>query len=227
MFGYQPSRKPFLDSRFTAKTIQNADGRVRAENGEYTGKAGRRAIFEARSLREHLKKSMNIKLAERDLKTKFGDFREILYYDGQTESIAIVMGNVENESDVLCRIHSNCITAHVFNSVECDCREQMEMSQAIIQKAEKGVIIYLDQEGKGNGHLALMASIPHKKAGMKQSEAYKKVGFEADARSFRPAAEILSDLKVESVVLLTDNVGKAEDLRKWSIVVSATKEIKI
>ena len=170
---------------------------------------------------------MNIRLAERDLKTKFGDFREILYYDGQTESIAIVMGNVENESDVLCRIHSSCITAHVFNSIECDCRQQMEMSQAIIQEKGQGIVIWLDQEGKGNGHLALMASIPHKKAGMKQSEAYKKVGFEADARSFRPAAEILADLKIKSVVLLTNNAGKAEDLRKWSITVSDTKEIKI
>ena len=169
---------------------------------------------------------MIFRLTERDLQTKYGTFREILYYDGQAESIAIVIGDVENESDVLCRIHSSCIAAHVFNSIECDCREQMEMSQAMIQKAGKGVIIYLEQEGKGNGHLALMASIPHKKAGMKQSEAYQKVGFESDARSFRPAAEILSDLKVESVVVLTDNVGKVEDLRKWSIVVSATKEIK-
>ncbi len=170
---------------------------------------------------------MNIRLAERDLKTRFGDFREILYYDGQTESIAIVMGNVENESEVLCRIHSSCLTAHVFNSIECDCREQMEMSQAIIEQRGQGVIIWLDQEGKGNGHLALMASIPHKKAGLRQNEAYKRVGFEADARSFRPAAEILTELKVKSIVLLTNNVEKAEDLRSWSIDVSATKEIRI
>ena len=190
-------------------------------------KARRRAIFKARNLCECLGCKMNIKLAERDLKTKFGDFREILYYDGQSESIAIVMGDVENESDVLCRIHSSCLTAHVFNSVECDCREQMEMSQALIQKAGRGIVIYLDQEGKGSGHLALMASIPHKKAGMKQSEAYEKVGFESDARSFRPAAEILTDLKVKSVVLLSDNAKKADDLRKWSINVSSTKEIKI
>lgn len=168
---------------------------------------------------------MNIRLAERDLKTKFGDFREILYYDGQTESIAIVMGNVENESDVLCRVHSSCLGAHVFNSIECDCREQMEMSQAIIQEKGQGIIIYLEQEGKGNGHLALMASIPHKKAGMKQSEAYKQAGFAPDARSFRPAAEILAELKVRSVVLLTNNADKAKDLRKWSIDVSDTKEI--
>ncbi|MDQ3180325.1 MAG: GTP cyclohydrolase [Acidobacteriota bacterium] len=170
---------------------------------------------------------MIIRLAERDLKTKFGDFLEILYYDGQTESIAIVMGEVEARENVFCRIHSSCITAHVFNSIECDCREQMEMSQAIIQQKGQGVIIWLDQEGKGNGHLALMASIPHKKAGLKQSEAYREVGFEADARSFRPAAEILADLKVESVVLLTNNAEKADDLRRCSINVSNTKQVKI
>jgi len=170
---------------------------------------------------------MIVRLAERDLKTKFGNFREILYYDGQSESIALVMGNVEAQENVFCRIHSSCVSAHFFNSIECDCREQMEMSQAIIKEKGQGVIIWLDQEGKGNGHLALMASIPHKKAGLKQSEAYQKVGFEADARSFRPAAEILAELKVESVVLLTNSVEKADDLRRWSVIVSDTKEIKI
>ncbi len=170
---------------------------------------------------------MIIKLTERNLKTKFGDFREILYYDGQKESIALVMGNIEAQEDVICRVHSACVSGHVFNSVECECQAEMETAQTLIQQKGQGVIIYLEQEGKGNGHLALMASIPHKKAGMIQSEAYKQAGFEADARSFRPAAEILAELKVRSVVLLTNNADKAEDLRKWSIDVSDTKEIRI
>jgi 3,4-dihydroxy 2-butanone 4-phosphate synthase/GTP cyclohydrolase II len=170
---------------------------------------------------------MNIRLAERDLKTKFGNFREILYYDGQKESIALVMGDVEAKENVFCRIHSACVSAHVFNSVECECREEMETSQALIEREGKGIIIYLDQEGKGNGHLALMASIEHKKAGLSQSEAYKKVGYEADARSFRPAAEILNELKVKSVVLLTNNAEKAEDLRRASIKVSDTQKLII
>ena len=165
---------------------------------------------------------MIFRLTERDLQTKYGTFREVLYYDGQKESIALVMGAVENGANIICRVHSACVSGHVFNSVECECQQEMEAAQAAIQKAGKGVIIYLEQEGKGNGHLALMASIPYKKAGMKQSEAYEKAGFEADARSFRPAAEILADLKVKSVVLLTNNAGKADDLRKASITVSAT-----
>ena len=165
---------------------------------------------------------MNIRLAERELKTKFGDYTEILYYNGQKESVAIVMGEVEDAENVLCRVHSSCITAHVFNSIECDCREQMELSQALIEKEGKGVIILLDQEGKGNGHLALMKSIPLKKAGMRQAEAYKKVGFEADARTFRPAAEILTELRIYSVILITNNPEKADDLRRFSITVSET-----
>ena len=170
---------------------------------------------------------MIVRLIERRLKTKFGEFREILYYDGQKEAIALVLGDVEAQENVLCRIHSSCISAHVFNSVECRCREEMEISQALIERAGSGVVIYLEQEGKGNGHLALMASIQYKKAGFKQSEAYEKAGFEADARSFRPAAEILADLKVESIVLLTDNPKKAEDLRQFGILVSAAKELGI
>ena len=168
---------------------------------------------------------MIFRLTERDLKTKYGTFREILYYDGQTETVALVMGDVEAEEDVFCRIHSSCISAHVFNSVECECREEMEASQQLIEQKGQGIIIYLEQEGKGNGHLALMASIPYKKAGLSQSEAYEKAGFQADARSFRAAAEILADLKIKSVVLLTGNAGKAEDLRKDSIIVSGTKKI--
>lgn len=168
---------------------------------------------------------MIFRLTERDLQTKFGTFREILYYDGQKESIALVMGDIETEENVICRVHSACVSGHVFNSVECECQAEMETAQSAIQKAGKGVIIYLEQEGKGNGHLALMASIPYKKAGMKQAEAYEKAGFEKDARSFRPAAEILADLKVKSIVLLTDNPKKADDLRNWSIEVSETKAL--
>ena len=169
---------------------------------------------------------MNIRLAERELRTKFGTYTEILYYDGQSESIAIVMGDVTNGDDILARVHSHCIGAHVFNSVECTCREEMAATQSAIEQAGRGVIIWLDQEGKGNGHLALIESMKYKKE-FGQAEAYRRAGFAADARSFRPAAEILSDLKVESIVLLTNNPEKADDLRRASIKISGTREITL
>lgn len=162
-------------------------------------------------------------LATRDLRTRFGLFTEILYHDGQRESIALVMGDVEGEENVLCRIHSACIGGHVFNSIECECADEMAAAQSMIQAAGKGVIIYLDQEGKGNGHLALMKSTPFKKAGHSQADAYKMAGYEADARSFRPAAQILNQLNVRSVVLITDNQDKAADLRAFSVNVAATR----
>ena len=170
---------------------------------------------------------MIIRLAERELKTKYGVCTEILYYDGQKESIALVMGNVEDEENLLCRVHSHCIGAHVFNSIECTCREEMAASQALIEQAGKGVIIWLNQEGKGNGHLALMQSIPFKKAGDPQAVAYVKAGFKADDRSYRAAADILSDLEVKSIILLANSPDKAEDLRKESINVADTKLLTV
>lgn len=167
---------------------------------------------------------MIIRLAQRQLKTRFGDYSEILYYDGQKESIALVMGDVDNGEDVLCRIHSHCIGAHVFNSIECTCREEMEAAQASIEAAGRGVIIWLDQEGKGNGHLALMQSIEYKRE-FGQAEAYVRAGYKADARSYRPAAEMLGDLGVRSIVLLSNAAGKADDLRNESIIVSEVRAV--
>ncbi|HKP69224.1 MAG TPA: hypothetical protein VJV05_08070 [Pyrinomonadaceae bacterium] len=162
------------------------------------------------------------RLATRDLKTKFGTFTEILYYDGRKESIAIVMGEVADGDEVLCRVHSHCIGAHVFNSIECTCREEMEAAQAEVQRAGRGVIIWLDQEAKGNGHLALIESIPFKKE-HGQARAYEMAGYSADARDYRAAARILADLKVTSIVLLANSESKADELRKESIVVASTK----
>jgi GTP cyclohydrolase II len=163
---------------------------------------------------------MIIQLAERDLQTRFGTFNEVLYYDGQQESVALVMGNVANTENVLCRIHSACLGGHVFNSIECECAGEMASAQAAIQREGRGVIIYLDQEGKGNGHLALMQSIPFKKAGDSQADAYVKAGFAADNRSYRVVTGILADLKARSIVLLSNGAAKADALRSESIIVA-------
>src|SRR4051794_7505243 len=143
------------------------------------------------------------RLAQRELETKFGTFTEILYYDGQKESIALVKGDVVDKEDVLCRVHSHCIGAHVFNSVECTCREEMADAQAMIEQAGCGVIIWLDQEGKGNGHLALIESIPFKKE-FGQAEAYVRAGYSKDARSYGAVAEILRELGVRSITLISN-----------------------
>lgn len=167
---------------------------------------------------------MIVRLADRVLKTKFGVFTEVLYYDGQRESIALVMGDVGDGENVLCRIHSACIGGHVFNSIECECAAEMSAAQKAIHENGRGVIIYLDQEGKGNGHLALIESMKYKQE-FGQAEAYVRAGFSADARDYRPAAEILSELGVRSVVLLTSNPEKSSELERRSMIVSETRNI--
>ena len=168
-----------------------------------------------------------IRLADRDLQTSFGTFKEILYYDGQRESIALVMGEVRGAANVLCRLHSACIGGHVFNSIECECAAEMAAAQRMINDAGRGVIIYLDQEGKGNGHLALMQSIPYKLSGSSQAEAYEKAGYSRDARSYRGATAIISDLQMRSIDLLTENSSKADELRELGVNVARTIRLTI
>lgn len=170
---------------------------------------------------------MIVKLAEGDLKTKYGLFKEVLYYDGQKESIALVMGDIEGEDDVLCRVHSSCIFGHYFNSIECDCQEQMDVSQQLIQQKGKGIVILLEQEGKGNGHFALLNSVKYKRQGQKQADAYEAAGFKKDARDFSPAGKILKQLGVQSVVMLTNNPKKVEILSQFEIAVSGTQDIQL
>jgi 3,4-dihydroxy 2-butanone 4-phosphate synthase/GTP cyclohydrolase II len=100
----------------------------------------------------------------------------------------------------------------------------MEAAQELIQKAGRGVIIWLDQEGKGNGHLALIESIPYKKE-FGQAEAYVRAGYKADARSYSAAAQILDDLRVRSIVLLANSPEKGDELEKDSVVVSEIKSL--
>ncbi len=169
---------------------------------------------------------MIIRLAEGDLRTRFGTFHQVLYYDGRQESIALVMGSVSGAESVLCRVHSHCTNGHVFNSVECDCRDQMESAQRMIQAAGSGVVIWLDQEGKGNGHMALLASRRLKDEGLSQADAYVRLGYPADARSFVPAAEILRDLGVRSITLLTDNPDKAQQLQDDGLVIAGLRELE-
>lgn len=170
---------------------------------------------------------MIVRLAEGPLKTKFGTFNQILYYDGQKETVALVMGNVAEQENVLCRVHSHCISAHVFNSIECDCREQMEAAQRMIQQAGYGVVIWLDQEGKNNGHMALLLSRKLKDQGASQAAAYKQLGYSEDARSYVRAGEILRDLNVRSITLMTNNPEKVSQLREDGLVIAGVQPLTV
>jgi GTP cyclohydrolase II len=170
---------------------------------------------------------MIIRRAEGPLHTLFGTFQELLYDDGQQESIALVMGQVGQGEEVLCRVHSQCLAAHVFNSVECDCREQMALAQAAIAHAGRGLIIWLEQEGRGHGHLALMRSRALQAEGWSQTEAYLRLGYTADARDYTSAAAILRDLQVRSIRLLTNSPQKVEGLQAAGLHISGTHPLTV
>lgn len=170
---------------------------------------------------------MVVRIAEGTLETLFGKFLEVLYYNGQKESVALCMGDISNGENVLCRVHSSCLSAHVFNSTQCDCREQFAAAQKEIQKVGRGVIIWLDQEGKANGHFALLQSGRLKDKGMFQTDAYEAIGFQKDARDFTPAAEILKDLGVRSIVMMTNNPNKVETLTRHGVIVTGTQALNI
>ena len=170
---------------------------------------------------------MIVELASGNLKTKYGTFQEKLFYDGQRETVVMYLGDLKGAEDVLCRVHSSCIFGHYFNSIECDCQEQMNISQALIEKAGKGIIILMDQEGKGNGHFALLNSVAHKRKGVKQADAYEAVGFKNDARDFSSAAKILKVMKVASIKMLTNNEKKISTLSSLGIIVNGTQAIEL
>lgn len=170
---------------------------------------------------------MIVELASGNLKTKYGVFQEKLFYDGQRETIAFFQGDLQDGEEILCRVHSSCIFGHYFNSIECDCQEQMDISQALIEKEGKGIIILMDQEGKGNGHFALLNSVAHKRKGVQQADAYEAVGFKKEARDFSAAAKILKHLQVQSIKMLTNNEKKISTLEAHGIKVVGTQEIKL
>lgn len=165
---------------------------------------------------------MIVELASTEIHTRYGTFREILFYDGQKETIAILVGNSAEQEAVLCRIHSSCIYGHYFNSVECTCQEEMNRAQEMIAAAGQGLIILMDQEGKGNGHYALMQSITHKRKGIPQPQAYEAAGFEKENRNFAAAAKVIQHLGIRSVRLLTNNPRKRDTLTRYGIQVEGT-----
>jgi len=103
----------------------------------------------------------------------------------------------------------------------------MEIAQALIEQKGAGVIIWLDQEGRGNGHLALMKSRVLQEQGMSQTEAYLQLGYAADARQYARAAEILHDLGITSVVLMTNSPHKIESLRAAGITIAGTQPLML
>jgi len=163
-----------------------------------------------------------IEMSSAELKTSFGNFNEKLFSDGNKNIYVLVKGNIKNKENILCRIHSHCVSAHYFFGIQCDCNKQMIFSQKVIEKEEIGVIIWLEQEGRGNGHYAKMLSEKYKKRGLNQADAYIKAGYPADNRSYYEVKTILDLLDIKSIVLISSNSSKQKKLQELGVNVIST-----
>ena len=167
--------------------------------------------------------------AETKLPTKFGEFRIIVFKNevDHKEHLMIVKGDVRGKSDVLMRIHSECLTGDVFGSHRCDCGEQLENALRSIEEQGEGIVIYMRQEGRGIGLTNKIKAYTLQDQGYDTVEANVKLGFPPDMREYSLAAQMLRELDVKSVKLLTNNPEKKEDLERWGITVSKRVPIVI
>lgn len=152
------------------------------------------------------------------LPTEYGPFVVYVYvFSNSEQHLALVKGTPTK--NMLVRIHSKCLTGEAFHSKRCDCREQLDLSLQRIATEERGILIYLDQEGRGIGIFNKIKAYALQDKGMDTVEANVSLGFEADGRNYAQAAEMLKDLGVATVRLLTNNLRKVEELQKNGIVV--------
>jgi 3,4-dihydroxy 2-butanone 4-phosphate synthase/GTP cyclohydrolase II len=166
------------------------------------------------------------KLVERVVSTRlptgFGDFQATGYREliGGKHHVALVKGEVDGQSDVLVRVHSECLTGDVFHSLRCDCGEQLESALAMIERAGRGVLLYLAQEGRGIGLLNKLRAYKLQESGMDTVEANLALNLPADLRDYGIGAQILVDLGLSSIRILTNNPKKIRGLEGYGLSVS-------
>jgi len=157
-----------------------------------------------------------------ELPTRFGDFHIVVFYNDHDdrEHAAIVKGEVTGTEDVPVRVHSECLTGDALGSLRCDCREQLEAALKAIGKMDKGILLYMRQEGRGIGLVNKIRAYGLQDYGFDTVEANLALGFRDDEREYSAAAHMLYSLKVKSIKLMTNNPKKIEDLTRHGIVVN-------
>lgn len=161
-------------------------------------------------------------VAMAELPTRFGDFHIIAFENNRDgkEHVAIVKGDVIGARDVPVRLHSECLTGDALGSLRCDCRDQLEAALIEIGQMERGMVLYLRQEGRGIGLVNKIRAYSLQDQGLDTVEANHALGFRDDERDYSVAAHMLMSLKIESVRLITNNPKKIQQLIDYGIKVS-------
>jgi 3,4-dihydroxy 2-butanone 4-phosphate synthase/GTP cyclohydrolase II len=154
-----------------------------------------------------------------DLPTKYGNFKLVCFEDTVAKDyhLAIIKGNVKGKQNVLVRVHSSCETGDIFHSLRCDCGEQLEAALKTIEKTGQGVVLYMHQEGRGIGLVNKLKAYHLQEKSMDTVEANIALGFAPDLRDYGIGAQILSELGIKSINLMTNNPRKIKGLEGYGL----------
>ena len=169
------------------------------------------------------------KVEEVNLPTKYGNFKLHLYEDifDNNSHLALSLGDFSHEKSTLVRVHSECLTGDVFHSQRCDCGDQLETAMQMISNNKSGVIVYLKQEGRGIGLLHKIKAYRLQEGGLDTVEANEKLGFSADLRDYGVGAQILKDLDITNITIMTNNPKKLVGLEGHGLNIVSRIPIKI
>ncbi len=169
------------------------------------------------------------RIAEAELPTEAGTFRIIGYRNDvdQSEHVALVHGDVEGESDVLVRMHSRCLTGDVFHSLRCDCGDQLDAAMRQVVSTGRGVIVYLDQEGRGIGLLNKLRAYELQDRGADTVQANQRLGFAPDLRNYGIGAQILRDVGLSTIRLMTNNPRKVVGLDAYGLTIVERVQLEL